>query len=208
MLGAMGLVPLALALLIASPAAHTKKKPAVIAEAAIAVRLKSGAGIDVQNEERAYGLEKTVRLLTHAIGEVRRRFALTPDLIVGDLSFRGGGRMRPHRSHRRGLDADVGYYFKDGRPRHWFIAPKPKELDIPRQWALFEALMRTGQVEYLFVSYPLQAALHAYARKHGWSEKRLHNVFQWPRHRRQKVGIIRYEHGHHDHFHVRFTADP
>ena len=203
----MGILPFALALLVATPAAHTKKKPLAAMDPSVSVRLESGRGIDVQNEERAYGLGKTVRLLAHAVGEVRRRFALTPDVVVGDLSFRGGGRMRPHRSHRRGLDADVGYYFKDGRPRRWFIAPKGKELDVARQWALFEALIKTGEVEYLFVSYPLQATLYAYARKHGWTEKRLHDVFQWPRHRRQKVGIIRYEHGHNDHFHVRFTSD-
>jgi hypothetical protein len=115
--------------------------------------------------------------------------------------------MRPHRSHRDGRDIDVGYYFKDGRSRRHFARASARTLDLPRTWALFDALLQTNEVEYIFVSYRLQRALARYARAQGVSSARLRRVFQWPRHWRNRRGIIRHERGHRDHFHIRFKRD-
>ncbi|MDH4178629.1 MAG: penicillin-insensitive murein endopeptidase, partial [Thermoleophilia bacterium] len=35
-------------------------------------------------------------------------------VVVGDISFRGGGPMEQHRSHQNGLDVDVYYPRLDG----------------------------------------------------------------------------------------------
>ncbi|MFT5430466.1 MAG: murein endopeptidase [Myxococcota bacterium] len=167
-------------------------------------QLKSGSGFTVRTPKRAYGTKKAIRLFKKAVASVRKKFRKTATLPVGDLSYRGGGRMRPHRSHRDGRDMDVGYYFKDGRSRNWFAKARAKTLDVPRTWALFKALIATREVEFIFVAYPLQRALYRYALKHGETKKSLNRVFQWPRSRRKKAGIIRLERGHADHFHVRF----
>ena len=188
--------------------AHAERRspaPRRSADPRISVQLTSGDGLWVRSPSRAFGRAGTVRLLRAGIRAVRQRFSGTPALPVGDLSRRGGGRLRPHRSHRDGRDADVGYYFTDGRERRWFAAPKRKTFDVARQWALFEHWLKQGVVKYLFVSYPLQAALYRHALKHGYTKKALARIFQWPRHHRKKAGIIRLEWGHHDHFHVRFT---
>ena len=170
-------------------------------------QLTSGGGIWVRNPKRAYGQPKTVRLLREAIAEVRRRYPGTPDVMVGDLSTKGGGRLRPHLSHRDGRDADVGYYFKDRRARRWFQKATAKTLDVERQWALFESLIATGEVQFIFVAYPLQRALYKHARKKGVPKRTLSRLFQWPRPWRRRAGLIRLEFGHQNHFHVRFQAD-
>ena len=116
--------------------------------------------------------------------------------------------MRAHRSHRDGRDIDAGFYFRDGRVRKYFARPRRKTLDVKRTWALFDALVSTGRVEYIFVSYRIQRALYRYALKQGVSKRRLNRLFQWPRHWRKRAGLIRWERGHEDHFHVRFRKDP
>ncbi len=172
------------------------------------VQLLSGDGIEVKHPDHAFGTEKTVVLFREAVRHLREREPAAPPVVVGDLSRHGGGWLRPHRSHRDGRDIDVGYFWKVPRqPRH-FAKKKPKQLDVALQWAFFQTLMATGQVEYLFVSYPLQQVLHAYVKKLGASKRDLDALFQWPRPRREKTGLIRFEPGHHDHFHVRFTKDP
>jgi murein endopeptidase len=166
--------------------------------------LVSDDALWVRKAERAFGTPKAVHLFKQAVWAVHKEFGGAHRLPVGDLSYRGGGPIKPHRSHRDGRDIDVGYYFKDGRFRKWFGKPKTAHLDVARQWALFKTLIDTGEVEYLFVDYRLQRVLHRHALKHGETKRSLRKLMQWPRHYKKKWGIIRYEHGHDDHFHVRF----
>ena len=168
------------------------------------VQMKSGRGVWVRNPKRAFGRKATIDLFLAAVETVRTTFSGTPDLMVGDISFQHGGRMRPHRSHRDGRDIDAGFYFRNGRARRYFAKPRGRSLDLARTWTLFNALIATGQVEFIFVSYRIQRALHRYAQKQGVSKRKLRRFFQWPRHWRRRVGIIRWERGHDDHFHVRF----
>ena len=67
--------------------------------------------------KRAFGHSHTLELFRRGVRAVVEAFKDTPALPVGDVSYRGGGRMRPHRSHKDGRDIDAGYYFKDGRAR-------------------------------------------------------------------------------------------
>ena len=170
-------------------------------------QMTSGEGVWVRNPKRAYGLEPTIRQFLKAVGHVRTKFPGTPDLMVGDISRLKGGKMRPHRSHRDGRDIDAGFYFRDGRARKYFAKPRRKTLDVPRTWALFDALVATGNVQFIFVSYRIQRALYRHAQKLGVPKKKLKRLFQWPRHWRRRAGIIRFERGHDDHFHVRFRGD-
>jgi len=168
------------------------------------VLLKSQPGFRTRTDKRSYGTATAVKVFTEAVAAVRHAHPKAVDLPVGDLSYRGGGRMRPHRSHRDGRDMDVGYYFRDGRQRTHLAKVRAKTLDAKLTWALFDAMLKTGEVEFLFVSYRLQRALYAQARKSGRSKAELNRIFQWPRHWRNRRGIIRHERGHDTHFHVRF----
>lgn len=195
---------------LACGAPPTKTRPSAekkLRHPSVTHAVTSGDGLWVRSPKRSFGTRKTVTLFRRAVQKVRKRFPGTAELMVGDLSYRGGGRMRPHRSHRDGRDIDAAYWLRDGRPRRWFARARYKTLDVARTWALFETLIATGEVEYIFVSYRLQKALYRHARKQGASKRWLRGIFQWPRHWRRKAGIIRFERGHRDHFHVRFKKD-
>ena len=58
---------------------------------------------------RLYGNERTIRTIVSVIGAYRAAHADAPRAVVGDISFRGGGRMEEHVSHQNGLDVDVYY---------------------------------------------------------------------------------------------------
>jgi len=64
-----------------------------------------------------WGTEELVGLLGRA-AERLQRYEDGPRLLVGSLSSRGGGRLRPHESHQSGRDADVSIFVtdEDGEP--------------------------------------------------------------------------------------------
>jgi len=169
-------------------------------------QLNTGHGLQVRNPKRAYGKKKTVDYLIQAGKAVQAAHPKSHNALVGDLSFRGGGRMKPHLSHRKGLDADIGYYYRDGRFRKWFAKTSANQLDAKRQWTFIDALLKTNDVQYIFMSYRLQRRLYKEAERQGVSKKRLKKIFQWPRRWTHRVGIIRFERGHDTHIHVRFFA--
>jgi hypothetical protein len=77
---------------------------------------RSNAGlVSYQRESRQYGRAEMIRAL-QAIGAAWQRARPTgPRIGIGDISFRGGGRMPPHVSHQRGLDVDIRLIRADGR---------------------------------------------------------------------------------------------
>ncbi len=153
-----------------------------------------------------YGTAETVAILRWAFAQVARRFPGTVPVVVGDLSRRGGGRLRPHHSHRSGRDVDIGYYARDNRPLRGFERMSEETLDADKTWYLLERLLASGQVEYIFVDYELQGALYDAARRAGWPQAALAGIFQFPRGSSVRRGIIRHARGHDDHFHVRFRC--
>lgn len=153
----------------------------------------------------AWGTPKTVRLIQTATANYRKRTRGAAPVRIGDLSRRGGGKFPPHKSHRTGMDVDVGYVLTgaaaEGRR---FKRATGKNLDPARTWKLLQAFLRTGQVRYIFMDYPLQKQLYEYAKGHRVPQSELDELFQYPRGRQRAYGIIRDDPGHDDHFHVRF----
>jgi penicillin-insensitive murein endopeptidase len=64
----------------------------------------------------SFGTAELVSALQRAAARVAEAHP-GPPLVVGDLSDAAGGRLRPHRSHRSGRDADVSFYLRDARGR-------------------------------------------------------------------------------------------
>jgi murein endopeptidase len=58
---------------------------------------------------RLYGSEHTIHTILSVLGAYRTAHAGAPRVVVGDISFRNGGRMDEHVSHQNGLDVDVYY---------------------------------------------------------------------------------------------------
>jgi hypothetical protein len=62
---------------------------------------------------RLYGNDHVIRTLLGIIAAHHDANPQAPPVVVGDLSFRGGGPMELHRSHQNGLDVDVYYPRRD-----------------------------------------------------------------------------------------------
>jgi murein endopeptidase len=67
--------------------------------------------------DRLYGHERTIRRILSVAAAYRTANPDAPRIVVGDISFRGGGPMELHRSHQSGLDVDVYYPRRDGTER-------------------------------------------------------------------------------------------
>jgi penicillin-insensitive murein endopeptidase len=135
-----------------------------------------------------YGLPRLVRAVEDAAAEVARERPGGQPLFVGDLSKRVGGQINGHRSHRTGRDVDLLFYVEtpSGEPLKspGFVkfgsdglavvpgergTPTYVRLDIAREWALIRTLLLLpdANVQWLFISTPLEAIITEYARALG-----------------------------------------
>lgn len=170
--------------------------------------MESSVGLRVRKTDRAYGTRRTVQMLEAAAADVKARWPDAPTLKVGDISFHRGGRMRPHKSHQSGRDADLSFYHRGNVLTEDFVDMTPETFDALKNWHLFKTLVDTGQVEYIFVEYRLQKQLYEYALSIGYTPEDLKPILQYPRGRDGKYGIIRHARGHDNHWHIRFRCGP
>ena len=150
--------------------------------------------------EHAWGTRESVDFVRHAIERVNEQFDDTPVVYVGDFSSQHGGRLKPHKSHQSGRDADIGYYYTNGSA--WYRRADASNLDRARTWALVEALITETRVQYIFIDRRLQPLLEEYALAEGEDPQWLRRVFHGTPGR--KDSIIRHRWGHATHLHVRF----
>ncbi len=161
----------------------------------------------MQRPQRGWGRPVTVQAIRAAARAVQDTWPERDRLIVGDLSKRGGGCLPPHKSHRGGLDADIGYYQRDGVQRNWMTLATPATVDADRTWLFLKAMLASGQLRYAFIDYGLQKPLYEAARLAGESTQTLARVFQYPRPKSAtRSSVFRHLRGHADHMHVRFTC--
>ena len=171
------------------------------------VRLPPHRAYVIRTPARAYGTEETNRWIVDAFDAVDRRFKHTKVVRIHDISDRDGGRLRDHKSHQNGRDADISYYqLSCPRSGCRFAHFRSSELDVARQWALLEHWLRHGQAEMIFIDYRLQAKLYRYAKRKGVTRAQLDRWIQYPRGRYEPRGVIRHYPNHQDHLHVRFVC--
>jgi LysM repeat protein len=170
------------------------------------VQLPESEHYRIAKAEHAFGTSHTILQLQTAIMDFRARSSYEGELVVGAISREGGGRLRPHKSHQNGRDADVRLPKLVGVPRN--KEPSLEEIDWPAAWRLVEAFLATGEVEYIFLEYGRQRRLVQAARASGADAKWLEEVVQFPRSSRANVGVVRHEKGHTSHIHVRFKCGP
>jgi penicillin-insensitive murein endopeptidase len=91
------------------------------------VRLRVAPALMLQRGSDQWGTVELVGLIERAAARLQEREP-GPRLMVGDLSKRGGGRLRPHSSHQNGRDADLGLFLTDENGRA-VEAPRFLELD-------------------------------------------------------------------------------
>lgn len=159
----------------------------------------------VRSDEN-FGTRETVELVRKAVARVHEQFPEGHRIVVGDLSKEHGGRIRPHRSHQNGRDIDLGYYLLGEAPPNMFVPVTPKNFDLERNWALIEALIEGGGVQYVFIDRRVQKLLRDYAETvKKVPEARLARIFEFPR-RGSLSTLVRHRRGHKNHLHVRFHS--
>jgi LysM repeat protein/murein endopeptidase len=171
------------------------------------VRLPPHRGYVLRTPARSYGTEETARWIVAAFDAVDAKFKHTKVVRVHDLSDRNGGKLRDHKSHQNGRDADISYYQEKCNSKGCeFDTFRASDLDVARQWTLLEYWLRHGQVEMIFIDYRLQAKLYRYAKKKGATKAQLDRWIQYPRGKYEPDGLIRHFPNHADHLHVRFVC--
>lgn len=173
--------------------------------------LAQGEGYELRRPKRAYGEKHVIEHLRSTIAVVRALYPDVHTLAIGDISAAGGGRLDNHKSHRTGLDVDVGFYFKKvpaGYPDKFVGANA--DLDLEATWALLVAFARTTAiddgVEIIFLDYAVQKRLYEWAHARGTPDEDLAELLQYPRGKDSMSGLVRHWPNHSDHLHVRFKA--
>lgn len=168
-----------------------------------------GDGYELRRPARAYGEPHVIEHLRSTIAVVRALYPDVHTLAIGDISAEHGGKLDNHKSHRTGLDVDVGFYFKkvpDGYPDRFAAADN--ELDLEATWALLTAFARTTDaddgVEIIFLDYAVQKRLYDWAHARGTPDSDLADLLQYPRGKDTLAGLVRHWPNHTDHLHVRF----
>jgi hypothetical protein len=99
--------------------------------------------------DRLYGNERTIRTIISVIAAYRGAHSEAPPVVVGDISFRHGGRMNQHVSHQNGLDVDVYYPRLD---RHLSAAHAVSQIDRDLAQDLLDRFVASG-ARIVFVGY-------------------------------------------------------
>ena len=152
------------------------------------------------------GTDETATLVMFALGEMLATYPDIVPVVIGALSMPTGGRIKPHKSHRSGRDIDFGFFREGNVPLSRFEDIPFDRIDYERSFSLMANLIATGRVQSIYVNYALEKHLVKAASDMGYDDEQLSWLFQYPRGRGSKVGLIRHEKGHTRHFHVRFVC--
>lgn len=152
---------------------------------------------------RSFGTYYTISEVVRSLDSYYETFPNAAPLIVGDISFRTGRHIHPHKSHQAGRDVDITLPRQE-EPEAYnrFHHVRRDNLDPERALWLLTSFIEGGYVQYIFLDWYHQRTLWRLAKEQGAPEEWLEEVFQYPR--RTRVGIIRHSPGHRGHFHVRF----
>lgn len=159
----------------------------------------------VRRPDFAWGSPHAVRYLQLSLAKFRARSDYRGPLVVSDMSRRRGGAYGGHHSHQSGRDVDIWLPVKQGGDPEAATAPA-RHFDWAATWDLVKALVRTGQVQYIFLSRSRQRHLYRAARAAGEDVRVLGEVIQYPR--RAQTAIVRHSPKHTHHIHVRFRCAP
>jgi hypothetical protein len=169
--------------------------------------LPEGEDWVIKHRHHAWGTRQTVTRVMDLAQSYRAAHPDAPPMVVGDISRRFGGRFRPHLSHRKGDDIDIGIPVKGSGFLDRFERVNAETIDVPRTWTLIRESVATGHVKYIFLDYRLQRPLYDFARAQGLSDAELGELFEYPRGRGYRKGIVRHARGHANHLHLRYAHD-
>jgi murein endopeptidase len=174
----------------------------------------------IRRPEFAYGTTHALTHLQLALARFRRASGYRLPLVVSDISKRNGGHYATHDSHQSGRDVDLWLPLRAdalgaaeldpalGPPQDLDFAllnaDRPSDVDWNASWQLVKALIRTGEVQYIFLTRTRQRELYRAARAEGLSVQALGEIIQYPR--RSQTAIVRHAPDHTRHLHIRFRC--
>jgi len=157
--------------------------------------------------DSSWGTQDMVDVLISATRHMRWLMPNASKNVIGDISHPHGGVFEGHKSHRGGIDADVGI-FRTGAyqsPRG-FTDLSPDEFDVEANWALISTFLETGKVDMIFLDRSLIARLKAYTLRTGLlSPEDAERIFppEGSRSAWENIGTVRHVQGHQGHLHLR-----
>jgi len=157
--------------------------------------------------ERSYGSWLALTTLRDVSERLAWELPLADPILVGDLSRRGGGGMAGHKTHDKGIDADLGLYMRGGRqPLGGFVDVRPHELDAAATWAMVRALLDTGNVHFILLDQALIDVLKAHVQRHeGLTPREAEAIFPGGPVDWRRRGVVNHAPNHRSHLHVRIT---
>ena len=159
----------------------------------------------IWHPERAYGTIEMIEALQLAAQQMEWLMPHADPIVVGDLSREGGGPLSGHRSHRGGLDADIGIYFDDGRQyQQGFLVVEPAAFDLDANWFLIRALLDSGLVERILLDAAFVIRLRSYVTRTGeLSHAEAARIFPQDEDAWLMNGVVHHVSGHRHHMHIR-----
>jgi murein endopeptidase len=156
--------------------------------------------------DQAWGRPEMIEVLTRAAEEMAWLMPEADPIVVGDISTRYGGFLDGHKSHRAGIDADIGLYWGNGRMHMGgFRDVHPDNLDLEANWLLIKSLLDTGLVERILLDQRLILRLKRYTIESGeLSPDEADRIFpsgytrMWTH-----TGVVHHAPSHKEHMHVR-----
>ncbi|MDC0716149.1 penicillin-insensitive murein endopeptidase [Nannocystis bainbridge] len=157
-------------------------------------------------KDEMWASSHTLATMIEAFTRLRVDSGYDGEVFVGTVSRRKGGKFRPHKSHRTGLDIDVRLPLLPTIPLETY--PTAEAVDWPALWELIKAFLDTGQVSVIFLDERLQEHLYWAARWDGKTPDELAPIIHWPRKGKKWESIIQHARGHKGHIHVRLLCGP
>ncbi len=136
----------------------------------------------IWDPRNAWGTQRLVDVLTDVAEEMLWQVPDADPLMIGDMSRRDGGPMHGHRSHRGGIDADVGIYSGHAhQSRTGLRTVAVSDLDLDTNLTFVLTLLATGEVERILLDRGHIAALRRYAIDSGrLTEEEARRIFILP----------------------------
>ena len=157
----------------------------------------------ILHRHRAFGTYYAVSEIKRVFDGYAEAFPDAEPVIIGDLSFRTGRRIRPHLSHQTGRDVDITYPRFSLPPNfNRFHYISRRDLDAQRTLWLVREFIASGMIEYIFMDRWVQRLVYKEAQRQGAPQEWLDEVFEYPGWGGK--AMVRRAKGHDDHMHIRF----
>jgi penicillin-insensitive murein endopeptidase len=167
------------------------------------------------NADRSWGTPQLVEAIERGAEEVRWLIPDAEPLVVGDMSMERGGYFAGHKSHREGLDADIGLFSGNARQTKAFNDLDASTFDVASNWILIRSFLKTGLVERILLDESLIQLLRDYLASTGeLTAEEIEQVFprspeaRWNRDGILHQGIVHHATAHRNHLHLRVLCAP